>query len=84
MFSPQAEQALARLMQALTQQPDLEEPVHERWRSRVAATSSLPAELTDAIDVLGGALSALGQPGADVGSLGGLGGSDVIRGRMRR
>jgi len=72
MFSQQAAQALDRLTQALTRQPELEEPVHERWRSRAAASSaSLPAELMHEIDLLGDALSTLTKPGADVSSLAG-------------
>jgi eukaryotic-like serine/threonine-protein kinase len=72
MFSPQADEALAVLMQALTQQPELEEHVHERWRSRsggAGAPSVLSAEVAKAADTLGQDLLALAQPGQDVSSL---------------
>jgi eukaryotic-like serine/threonine-protein kinase len=73
MFSPQAEEALAVLMQALTQQPELEEHVHERWRSRrgggEAAGPALSAELAKAADTLGQDLLALAEPGQDPSSL---------------
>ena len=61
-------------MQALTAQPELEEPVHERWRTRQgvagAVPSTLSAEVLKAVDTLGGALSALAAPGQDVSALG--------------
>jgi hypothetical protein len=72
MLSPRAEQALAVLMQALTERPELEEHVHERWRTRVglgAASSELSPELLAATDSLGGSLGAVAQPGEDVGGL---------------
>ena len=74
MFSPQADDALAVLMQALTQQPELEEHVHERWRSRGKADgdahgSALSSEVLAAADALGKALLELAQPGQDLSSL---------------
>src|SRR6476661_7565586 len=70
MFSPQANDALAVLMQALTQQPELEEHVHERWRSRVGAPGSpLASEVLTAADTLGAALLELARGGQDVSSL---------------
>src|SRR3954471_6482329 len=72
MFSPQADDALAVLMQALTRQPELEEHVHERWRSRGSAigqASLLSSEVLAATDTLGKALLELGLPGQDIGSL---------------
>jgi eukaryotic-like serine/threonine-protein kinase len=72
MLSPKAEGALAVLMEALTEQPELEEHVHERWRSRAglaAASSSLSPELLGATDALGGSLGAVAQPGEDAGGL---------------
>jgi eukaryotic-like serine/threonine-protein kinase len=66
MFSPQAEEALARLMQALSEQPELEEPVHERWRRRGAAESPLEPEIAGAADTLGAALLAMAKPGEPV------------------
>jgi serine/threonine-protein kinase len=70
MFSPQANDALAVLMQALTQQPELEEHVHERWRSRVGAPGSpLASEVLAAADALGAALLEVARTGQDVSSL---------------
>jgi len=72
MFSPQAEEALAVLMQALSQQPELEEHVHERWRSRASAGKApgvLSPEVAKAADTLGADLLALAQPGQDLASL---------------
>src|SRR5882724_828449 len=70
MFSPQADEALAVLMQALTQQPELEEHVHERWRARSAGgATALSAEVAKAADTLGQDLLALAQPGQDPSSL---------------
>src|SRR6187549_1411446 len=71
MFSPQANDALAVLLQALTQQPDLEEHVHERWRSRTEAAHALPLsdEVLAATDALGKALLELSLPGQDISSL---------------
>jgi eukaryotic-like serine/threonine-protein kinase len=70
MFSPQAEEALALLLQALSQTPELEEPVHERWRSRVGEASSLSPELAAAADTVSSALLAMAKPGEAVTSLG--------------
>jgi eukaryotic-like serine/threonine-protein kinase len=69
MFSPQAEEALAVLMRALTHQPELEQLVHERWRSRRAAESTLSAELATAADTLGAALHTTAKPGEPVSFL---------------
>jgi eukaryotic-like serine/threonine-protein kinase len=73
MFSPQAEEALAVLMQVLTQQPELEEHVHERWRTRgssaAAHGSPLSADVIAATDALGKSLRELAQPDQDVSSL---------------
>src|SRR6478752_2651915 len=69
MFSPQAERALATLTQALTEQPELEEPVHERWRSRLGASSALSTELSEAVDTLGEALGGLVRAGQDLSGL---------------
>src|SRR6185503_10268246 len=74
MFSPQAEEALTSLMQALTGQPELEEQVHERWRARAgsggpAPQSSLAPDVAQATDELGAALLALAQPGEDIAPL---------------
>src|SRR5258706_11846188 len=72
MLSQEAEEALARLMQALTEQPELEEHVHERWRSRAqpsASASPLGADVAKAADTLGAALLELAQPAQDIGSL---------------
>lgn len=73
MISPEADDALAVLMQALTEQPELEGPVHERWRSRSGRTQSvasdLSPELTKAADTLNAALLALAKPGQDVAPL---------------
>jgi eukaryotic-like serine/threonine-protein kinase len=69
MISPEADEALAALMKALTEQPELEEPIHERWRSRSgrwAAGSALPAAIAKAADTLNDALLALARPGQDV------------------
>ncbi len=74
-FSPQAHDALAQLVASLTQQPELEAPVHERWRSRVSGGASpakealLTPELQAAADLLGSELFALAQPGQDIGPL---------------
>ncbi|HYJ11072.1 MAG TPA: hypothetical protein VEX18_18750, partial [Polyangiaceae bacterium] len=74
MLSAEASDALAVLMQALTAQPELEEPVHERWRTRQgvagAVPSSLSSDMVKAVDALGGALSALTAPGQEVNALG--------------
>ncbi len=75
MLSPRAEDALAVLMQALTERPELEGPVHERWRVRGglgAASSEVTPELLAAADALGGSLSATARPGEDVGGLAGV------------
>ena len=72
MLSPRAEDALAVLMQALTERPELEEHVHERWRLRAglgATASELSPELLAAADALGGSLAATARPGEDVGGL---------------
>jgi hypothetical protein len=69
MFSPQAEEALTLLMRTLTQQPELEEAVHERWRSPRATTPALPSEVATAADTLGAVLLALAKPGEPVSSL---------------
>ena len=71
MFSPQANDALAVLLQALTQQPDLEEHVHERWRSRIEGAQALPLseEVLAATDALGKGLLELSLPGQDISSL---------------
>ncbi len=57
------------LTHALTQQPELEEPVHERWRSRKATSSALSPELASAADTLGAALLTMAKPGEPVSSL---------------
>lgn len=72
MFSPDAEVALARLMQALTEQPELEENVHERWRTRgqpQAGSSPLDSEVAKAADEVAKAMLELAQPAQDIGSL---------------
>src|SRR4051794_8050337 len=72
MFSPQAEEALAVLLQALTQQPELEEHVYERWRSHglgAATQQALSPELAKAADTLSASLLALAQPGHDPSAL---------------
>src|SRR6187402_2468244 len=70
MFSPEANDALAVLLQALTQQPELEEYVHERWRSRTGAQAlPLSEEVLAATDRLGRDLVELCLPGQDPGSL---------------
>ncbi|HYP90073.1 MAG TPA: hypothetical protein VEQ59_18010, partial [Polyangiaceae bacterium] len=69
MFSSSTERALATLTQALTARPELEEAVHERWRSRPGAVSALPPELTEAVDALGEALSSSVKAGEDSSAL---------------
>jgi serine/threonine-protein kinase len=72
MFSQEADEALALLMQALTTEPELEEHVHERWRARRGALpveSPLSAEVSKAADVLGAELLRLAEPAQDVSSL---------------
>jgi serine/threonine-protein kinase len=71
MFSSQAEEALAAVMQTLTQQPEREEQFHEHWRSRLSgsASSTLSADLAKTADTLGNALLALAQPGEDIAPL---------------
>jgi len=69
MISPQAEEALTLLMQTLTQQPELEEVIHERWRSLSATSTSLPVDVAVATDTLGAALLALSRSGEPVSSL---------------
>src|SRR5262245_40770973 len=69
MISPEADDALAVLMKALTEQPELEEAVHERWRSRggrLATATALPPDLIKVADTLNNALAALAKPGQDV------------------
>ncbi|RYZ04907.1 MAG: serine/threonine protein kinase [Myxococcales bacterium] len=69
MFSPQAEVALTVLMRALTEQPELEEPVHERWRSPKTPSAALTPELLAATDALGAALFTTALPGEPVSFL---------------
>jgi eukaryotic-like serine/threonine-protein kinase len=72
MLPPEASDALAVLMQALTEQPELEEPVHERWRSRGAASTTgggLAPEVAKAADALHAALVASTRTGQDVAPL---------------
>jgi serine/threonine-protein kinase len=75
MFSPQAEEALTVLMQVLTRQPELEEHVHERWRTRGGAAgvqgSPLSPDVAAATDALGAGLLELAKSGQDVESLAG-------------
>jgi hypothetical protein len=72
MLSQKAEQALAALLEALTLDPELQEQVHELWRSRAQARggTKLSAELLAASTVLGDELSAVARPGGDVAALG--------------
>lgn len=73
MLAPEASDALAVLTEALTRQPELEEPVHEHWRSAgsagAAPSGALPAEVVQAADAVGAALLTLVQPGRDVAPL---------------
>ncbi|MDF3067922.1 MAG: Serine/threonine protein kinase [Polyangiaceae bacterium] len=69
MFSSQAEVALTVLMRALTQQPELEAPVHERWRSPKTPSEALSADVLSAADTLGAALLATSKPGEPISFL---------------
>ncbi|HVY30309.1 MAG TPA: serine/threonine-protein kinase [Polyangiaceae bacterium] len=59
-------------MQALTEQPELEEHVHERWRSRWqphTGASPLESDVAKAADEVAKAMLELAQPAQDIGSL---------------